>query len=400
MPSFEFVARTRTGETVRGRREAASDATLLSTLRSEGLITLRVDAAARTAPHRPRWWTREPTAQEVELEVRQLAFLVKSGVTLLHALQICCEQSPRPRVVRVLRAVADDIRDGSTLTDALRRQRAFDAITCSLVDVGERGGHLDVVLERAADLLARKRQLRTQVTTALIYPSLVLLLAIATVAYMMVGVVPKLTQFLKSLGRQLPPSTQLLVDVSTFVRAHYLDGLVVLALLAIALYCAWRTRIGRRAIDHALVRTPIVGTTVRLAAVASFAYTMGLLVRSGVRITSALSVVQPLLPLRLYTDRVDRARRAVVGGSGLAESLANERAFEPLVTGMVAVGESSGRLDDVFDHLADFHDARLRDLVRRLGTILEPVILVVIGGIVGFVYLSLFAALYSFAGRR
>ncbi len=319
MPSFEFVARTKSGETVRGRREAISDAILLSALRSEGLITLRVDATRRSDPRRRRWWTRDPSSADVEHEVRQLAFLVKSGVTLLHALQICCEQSSRPWVVRVLRAVADEIHEGSTLTDALRRQRAFDGITCSLVDVGEQGGHLDVVLERAADLLKRKRELRTQVTTALIYPSLVLLLAIATVAYMMVGVVPKLTQFLKSLGRQLPPSTQLLVDVSTFVRTHYLDGLVVLALVAIALYCAWRTRIGRRAIDSTLVKTPLVGTTIRLAAVASFAYTMGLLVRSGVRITSALSVVQPLLPLRLYSDRVDRARRSVVAGSGLAE---------------------------------------------------------------------------------
>jgi type IV pilus assembly protein PilC len=403
MPSYAYVARDRNGQRVKGSRVGVSDAAVLSELRGLGLLVLEVHAAhargAGARHARPGRFSFGPSAADVEVEVRQLAFMLKSGVTLLHALHIAGEQAPRRRMAAVMNAVADDIRDGSSLADALRQHRCFDRLTCSLVDVGERGGNLDVVLERAADALMRRRQLRTQMTTALIYPALVLLMAIATVAYMMVGIIPKLSQFLAGIGRRLPPSTQLLVDTSAFLRAHFVTGLLVFLGIVVAIWAASKTVAGRRLLDRTILRIPVIGRIMRLAAAATFSFNLALLVRSGVRITSGMQVVESILPLRLLGDRVARARQAVLQGAGLSESLARVRAFEPMVTGMIAIGETSGRLDDVLDNVAVHHDARLRELIRRLGTIIEPIILVVIGAIVGFVYLSFFAAIYSIAGR-
>ena len=400
MPSFQFVAKDKNGATTRGTKDAVSAAVLLAELRGAGLLPLRISSASRgpARKRRPSWFG--PGPQDVEVALRQLAFMVRSGVTLLEALTIGAENNPSPRIAFVLRDVADSIREGSTLAEAMRRHRCFDPLTRSLVEVGEQGGHLDTVLERAATILERKRQLRAQMVTGLIYPLLVVIMAVATVAYMMIGVIPKLAAFLTALGRQLPPSTQLLVDVSHFVREWYVEGLVGVLVLAVSVLAAGRTRAGRAFLDLLIVRTPVVGRIVALAAVSSFSNNLALLVRSGVRITDGLAVVEPVLPLARFSRRVARARSSVIQGFGLSESLARARAFDGLVTGMIAVGESSGRLDEVLEHTAEYHDGRLRDLIRRLGTIVEPVILVVIGVVVGFVYLSFFSAVYSFAGKR
>jgi len=398
---FAYVARDTTGRTVRGVRDAMSDGALLKDLRRDGLLALSVSRRDVTlAREESRFEWSRLSSRTVELAIRQLAFLLKSGVTLLQALEICAEQSENRRMSRVLRAVAREIRTGSNLTEAMRRRRVFDELTCALIEVGENGGHLDIVLMRAAEVLERRRELRTQTVTALIYPALVLVMALATVAYMMVGVIPKLAQFLGSLGRSLPPSTQFLVDVSHAIRTHFVDGLVVLGIVVVSVVVASRTRRGRLAIDAVLVRTPVVGTILRWGAASGFSYTLGLLLESGVRITRGLQVVEPILPLRRYEERVARARLSVERGSGLSEALRDAQAFDPLVTGMIAVGESSGQLDEVLEHMAEYHDDRLRELVRRLGVIVEPIILVFVGVVVGFVYLSFFSAVYSFAGRR
>ena len=400
MPSFRFQARDRNGAATQGERDAVSAGVLLEELRGEGLLPLKVEAVAesRVSARVPRWIA--PAPQDVELALRQLAFMVRSGVPLLEALKISVANMPNRRIAGVLEDVGASIREGTSLAEAMGRHRCFDALTRSLIEVGEQGGHLDTVLERAAVILERKRFLRTQMVTALIYPALVVVLAVATVAYMMVGVIPKLATFLTALGRQLPPSTQLLVDVSDFVEEWYHEALFAVVAVCVVTWIVSKTRAGRAFLDLLIVRTPIVGRIVGLAAVSAFTNNLALLVRSGVMVTQGLAVIEPVLPLDRFSRQVARARNSVIQGFGLSESLERARAFDPIVTGMIAVGESSGRLDEVLEHTAEYHDGRLRDLIRRLGTIIEPVILVIVGLVVGFVYLSFFSAVYQFAGNR
>ena len=398
MPTFVWTARDEQGRTQKGRRDGASDRVVAIALRGEGLLPFAVRGVDE-----PRWWRRPihlfgPRPIEVEMQLRQLAFMLRTGLSLLEALRVCSDQGAGAATARVWRAVASDIRAGSTLHEAMLRQRCFSRLTSSLVDVGERSGTLDLVLSRAADAMSRRRQTRTQMTTALAYPALVVVLAVATVAFMMLSVVPKLAKFLAGLGRQLPASTQFLVDLSNAVQQHMVVGTFVLLAMAATLAIAWVTRGGRFAIERVILRIPIVGRILGLASVSSFAHNTALLLASGVRLTVALGVVQPLLALHVARRRLGRTRDRVLQGSSLAEALTAERAFTPLVQSMVAVGETSGALDEVLDGVAQHHDEVLRELVRRLGTLIEPVLLIVIGSVVGFVYFAFFMAIYSITG--
>lgn len=403
MVRFDYVARARDGRTHRGVREAVNEGAVLQHLRETGLLALEIQvAASEDAQARGGigvWRLFRPRRIDVEVELRQLAFLLQSGLPLLGSLRTCARQSARRTMREVWLATAGAVQSGSTLSHALRRHRCFPEIVTSLVAVGEQTGNLDIVLVRAADALERQRERTAAVITSLTYPAIVIVLATGTVAYMLVGLIPKLSRFLTSMGRRLPGPTQFLVDASAFVQIHARE-LAVGLLLCFGFACvAWLTPLRGSLVDPLLLRVPLVARVVRLAGTAVFAHTLSLLLMSGVRLTAALETASPLLPNRRLSRAVDRARERVLQGFGFSESLAREtEAFGPLLISTIAVGESSGTLDEVLAHTAEFHDARLRALVKRLGAIIEPAIVIVIGGIVGFVYIAFFMAIYAVAG--
>jgi len=403
MVRFDYVARSREGRTVRGSHEALSEALVVQHLRDTGLLALEVHGAQDQRDELPagyglgRWLS--PRKIDVEIELRQLAFLLRSGLPLLASLRTCAVQSSRRAMARIWLRIADDIRSGSSLGPSMKRHDVFPELVSSLVAVGEQTGNLDVVLERAADALERQRERKSAVITSLTYPAIVIVLATATVIYMLVGLMPKLSRFLTSIGRPLPAPTQALVDLSAFVQLHLIElVLVALALIALALL-AWFTPLRGSLVDPLLLRVPLIGRIVLLSSTASFAHGLALMLASGVRLTSALQTVAPLVPNRRLERAIENARERVLQGFGFSESLARERnAFGPLLTSTIAVGESSGTLDEVLEHAAGFHDSALQALVRRLGSIIEPLIVLVIGGIVGFVYVAFFMAIYAVAG--
>lgn len=404
MTRFAFTARSATGETITGVREANSEAALLEQLRASGLLTLKIRGDVKALRSKRRFAFGDlmtPSAMDVELEIRQLAFMLRSGVPLLSALRTCADQGSKRAVSRVLRSVSESIQTGSTFADALRRHRCFPKLLTSLVAVGEQTGSLEVVIERAADAMERRRMRRSTIITALTYPTIVVVLAVATVAYIMVGLIPKLATFLNSFGRTLPGPTQFLVDTSAWVASHLTHLVVgVAALVALALIL-WFGPARRRVLDPVLLKTPLLGSIVKLSAAAAFSHNLALLLASGVRLTPALDIVAPLVGNHRLTERIGAARERVLHGWGLSEALAAKpRTFGPMLTSMVAVGETAGTLDTVLVEVAEFHDSRLQLLIRRLGTLIEPAIIVVIGGLVGFVYLAFFMALYSFTGSR
>lgn len=397
MPSFTWIARDEHGRTQRGRREGMSEREVASSLRGEGLLPVVVRDAEVVPWHRRPIHVFGPRPVDLEMHLRQLSFMLRTGLTLLSALRVVGDQGGGA-ASRVWRAVGEAVRAGSPLHEAMARHRCFTRLTCSLVEVGERSGNLDHVLARAAEAMARRRQTRTQVVTALAYPAIVVVMATATVCFLVLSVVPKLAKFLAGLGRRLPASTQLLVDIADAVRMHLVTGSIVLLAVVAGVAVAWSTAPGRRALEGVLLRVPIVGRILGLAAVSAFAHNGALLLASGVRLIAALGIVPPLLALHLVRFRLARVRERVVQGSALAEAMVAERVFPPLVREMVAVGETTGSLDEVLQGVAEHHDEQLRELVRRLGTLIEPVLLLVIGSVVGFVYFAFFMAIYSITG--
>jgi type IV pilus assembly protein PilC len=405
MSSFTFVARDGSGQVQRGSFDAANASAMAGNLRERGWLIIDIRPAVgqatlsdQVAVLNPLRYL-PPRGSDVELSLHQLAVMLRGGLTLLTAIRTAAEQAGRLTMRQVWLQVADRIQAGSSLADAMAEHRCFSKLVVQLVRVGEQTGNLEQVVVRSADIMEKRRQLWTSLATALAYPTLVLIAAIGVTVFMLVSVIPKLQVFLSALGRKLPWMTQLLVDLADYVQIYlpyYLAGAAALTGAAIALY-SWPP--GRLWVDRVALRVPIIGVLFRLAATATFSRSLGILIRSGITLLEALRTVEHLHQNRYLANRVAAARDTVMQGGTLAEPLRMRMAFMPMLSAMVAVGESTGTLDDVLDEVARFHESQLQVAIRRFSIIVEPIIIVVVGGIVGFVYISFFVAMFSAAGQ-
>jgi type II secretory pathway component PulF len=404
MPSFEFRARDAAGRSRAGQLEAGSPALAVQLLRGRGWRVVDVKASVPDVSLGDLLKQLNPLERlpprsiDIELSCKQMAVMLRAGLTLLTALQAVAKQASRATLRRAWDHAAARIQAGAGFADAMQEVGCFPLLLVQLVRVGEKTGTLDQAIERASDTLERRRLLRNSLMTALAYPSLVLLAAIGVTVFMVVGVIPKLKTFLEGMGRTLPAMTQMLVDISDGVLRYYpyfLGGLFVLTLTFILVYCH---PFGRLIVDRRLLRVPIVGKLLRLAGTATFARGLGILIQSGITLLEGLRTVEDLLHNRYLAGRVSAARQAVMQGGTLAEPLAAERAFSPLLARMVAVGESAGTIDEVLDEVARFHEAQMQSAIRQLSAIVEPAIIIIVGGIVGFVYIAFFMALFAAGG--
>jgi type II secretory pathway component PulF len=403
MAIFSYHARTSAGRAQQGTQEAPSAAALVSTLRQRGWLVLEVRAAdqpaaggGRSAVNPLNWLPIRSV--DIELSLQQLAVLLRSGLTLLASLKTIAEYARSRTMRHVWEDVAEKIQGGSSLADAMAGQRCFSHMVIELVRVGEQTGILEQVVTRAGEAMERRRMLRNQLMTALFYPTLVFAAAIGVAAFMIVSLIPKLQVFLAAIGRKLPPMTQRLLDISAFVQAYGLPiavGLMALTGGMIALYLLPASRL---IMDRMLLRLPLVGLLLRLSATAQFAHGLSVLLSSGITLVNGLQTAERQQSNRWTAGRIGNARLAVLRGGSLAEPLAVPGVFMPMLSRMVAVGESAGTLDEVLAEVAKFHENRLQSTIRLLSTIIEPVIVVVVGGIVGFVYISFFLALFAAAG--
>lgn len=290
------------------------------------------------------------------------------------------------------------IQEGASLADAMSHQRRFSPMVVQLVRVGEETGELEPVLTRAAGILERRRLLRANILTALTYPAIVLLAAIGVSGFLVLSVIPKLEKFLSVIGRRLPAITRLLLDISRRVQDDAPYAALAMVLIVAAGFVLYSWPPGRLWIDRLSLRMPLVGTVLRLSATVSFASALAVLLQSGITLLEGLRTVERLQPNRYLASQVAAAREAVIRGGNLAPLLAVRFAFMPLLSRMVAVGETAGTMDEVLEEVARFYESQLQATIRRLSVIIEPVFIVVVGGIVGFVYIAFFMALFAAGG--
>lgn len=399
---FKVTARNAEGERTTIWREAESRAALISVLRAERLLVLEIREERPVSELPPPWhpsWLRPMGGFEVEMGLRQLASMLRSGVTLLNALRTVKDQALTPRAKRTWLRLADAVFAGRSFAAALAEQKGrFSEITIRLCEVGERSGELEHAVSRAADQMEARRNLRNQVINALVYPVIAVAMAIGVSAYLVVAVIPKIAEFLRAGGAELPAITRMLMDFSAWVGAN---GLLVLAVLAAATAAWIAVRLhegGRELEDVALLRLPVVGRILRLSGTALFARSMQIMTESGVTLLDALTTGAALMVNRRFRRRVTAAHLDVMKGRSLAESLAPAKEFMPMLARMAAVGEVSGSLPEAFGETARFHEMMLAISIRRFGMMIEPVMICVTGGIVGFVYIAFFVALFSIAG--
>ena len=406
MPSFAYRARTPDGRETTGVVQAADEAEAARLARRDGSALLDIGPARndghRAVGDRPAWhpsWLLPMTPFDVEIGLWQLASMLRSGVSILSALETVADQARRPRAARVWRDVAERIRQGESMGEALERHgRVFGPYVVQLVRVGEHSGEMDVALSRGAEHLAMRRDARMMVVNALLYPALTVLMAIAVSAYLVLAVIPKVAEFLESSGASLPAMTQGLLDIADWLRANGPLALGIAALIAIGFALARRTAAGREALDAAALRIPPFAGILRLSGTAVFARGLGLLVESGVSLLDALRVVAQLLGNRRLSRRVLDAADAVTRGGTLSGALEAAPEFLPMLPRITAVAEATGTFAETMAEIAAFHERMLVLAVKRLTAAIEPVVIVFTGLVVGYVYVSFFLALFSMAG--
>jgi general secretion pathway protein F len=375
---------------MRGFVDAESARAAKTKLRRDGVILteLAESAAPATTPHEQRRVSfslaslRRISPLDLALATRQLSTLVGAGVPLVQALSALAEQVEGARLKGVIGRIRDRVNEGVTLADAMAQAGPFSDLYIGMVRAGEAGGALEQVLARLADYLEGQVRLRNKVTTVLIYPSMLLLLACVAVAILVTVVLPQITGLLASLNRPLPWFTRLIMAVSDFARHWWWAVAIVVVAAILAVRASLRTPRGRAFFDRLKLRLPIVGRTVRLIAISRFTRTLSTLLAGGLPIVRALDISKHVANNVVLGAAIDSARDSVTEGASLAAPLRASGEFPPVVVHMVEVGERSGELEAMLEKVAQTYEEQVETSVSRVTALLEPILLLVMVGIV------------------
>ena len=404
MPNFTYRGVTAGGGQVRAEITAADERAAARQLRSQGIVVQnitakrgaggKIDLADLPGLQALLGGIR---SKDVSLFSRQFATMIAAGLPLVQCLQTLGVQMERKRFQEIIAKVAYDVEAGSTLSDALGKfPRVFDELYVNLVQVGETGGVLDSMLSRLSTYLEKAEALKRRVQMAVVYPILVMAIALLVVAFLMVFIIPIFAAFFQNAGVPLPLPTRIVIAVSNGATRYWYVALLLCAVLAYGLRAWHRTEAGRLVVDRFLLRAPIFGPMVRKISIARFTRTLSALLGGGVPIIDALRITAKTAGNRVVENAVMAAREQVMAGHTLGERLKDSGVFPPMVIQMVIVGEQTGALDNMLAKVADYYEDEVDVAVAGLTSLLEPILIVflgvVIGGIVIAIYLPIFKA--------
>jgi type IV pilus assembly protein PilC len=399
--TFEYKVRDRAGTVQNGQMEAASSAAVAKALRDKGFVPLKIAEHRTGAMDKeiriPGMRTRVK-AKEIAVFSRQLATMVNSGLTLVRALAVLQDQARTPTFGQVIGDVRSRVEQGSSLSVSLANHpKVFGQLYVSMVQAGEVGGALDETLNRLADTLESGVRLRSKVKSAMAYPVVVLTLIVFIVTAMLLFIVPIFSRMYAELGGELPLPTKTLVNISNlFGKWWWLVGLITVG--SVVGFKRWiRTTDGREKWDRAKLRMPIFGKLVQKVAISRFARTMSVLSRTGVPVLQALDIVSVTAGNAMVARALRDVQESVKRGESLAGPLARHEVFPPMVTHMMAVGEETGALDAMLAKVADFYDQEVDDSVSALTSLIEPVLIIVMGVAVGGILICLYLPMFNIA---
>jgi general secretion pathway protein F len=393
---FEFRGvQSATGKPVKGYRDAENLKALRATLRREGvLLTQATEESEREAREKRNIDLfavfRRPSASDVAVMTRQLATLVRAGVPLVESISALTEQVENEQLVRVLTTVRENLNEGTSFAKSLEAHpKVFPSLYVNMVAAGEASGTLEAVLERLADFMEGQARLKGKVAAALAYPVLMAVIGSGLVGVLMVAVVPKVTSVFDSLGQALPWYTRLLIFVSETVSSFWW---LLLGGLALTIYSfrRWKkTPKGKMRWDSFRLRAPLFGRLTLLVAVARFSRTLSTLLASGVQLLTAMEIGRHVLENARLEEVIGDAIGSIRGGESIAEPLKRSKAFPPMVTHMIAVGEKSGQLESMLENVSRAYEADVETRVTALTSLLEPIMIVLLGGVVGFIAMAI-----------
>ena len=387
MPTFKYLAKGGTGETVAGTLTVANRGLVVEALRKQGLVVLGVREVAAPAPRRGA----TIKLDELVIFSRQLATLVDAGIPLVTSLDTLHAQLDQPGLKTVIGRIRDDVEGGSNFTEALAKHPTiFPTLFVSMVKAGEASGALAEILDRLAGYLEKTTALERKVRSSLVYPAVVVCMALSITLFLILKVVPTFKGIFLSLGGTLPLPTQILLAVSDTCQRYLVPVAAAGAILVVLLRRWTATPAGRLWLDRGLLRLPIFGLLLRKVAVARFARTLTTLTRSGVPILASLDIVGRTAGNRVVELAVERIRSSIREGETIAKPLEAAGIFPPLVVRMVGVGEQTGQLEKMLTKIAEFYESEVDTAVNSLTSIIEPVIIAILGVVIGGIVIAIF----------
>ncbi len=400
MSTFTYVGRNRQGAVKKGELTAKTRDEAVDQLRKQQVVVTSLEEKAGGGKFKLNIGG-GLSDKDLVVFTRQFGTMINAGLPLIQCLDILSTQSENKVLRETVGDVKNSVEAGSTFSDALKRHpKVFDDLYVNMIHAGEVGGLLDTILTRLAKHIEKAMKLKGQIKSAMVYPTAIVGVAVVIISVLMVWVIPVFAQmFTEMSGGKvgLPGPTQIVINVSNFFQSYWyaMFGAVAGAIFAIKRYYA--TANGRVVIDKLLLKTPIVGDLIRKASVAKFTRTLGTLITSGVPLLEGLSICAKTSGNKVIEEALMNARVSISGGKTISEPLAKCNVFPKMVTHMIAVGESTGALDAMLGKIADFYEDEVDQAVETLTSLLEPIMMVVLGTIIGFIVIAMYLPIFTMA---
>jgi type IV pilus assembly protein PilC len=396
---FIWEAKTKSGETKKGLMEASDIEAVNARLKSLGLNPVKVKRKGLLDSELSLSIGSGVTGKDILIFTRQFATMIDAGLPLVQCLDILGSQMDNPAFRKVVFAIKGKVEQGSTFADALKdHPKVFDELFVQLCAAGEMGGILDNILNRLAAYREKNEKLKAKVKGAMTYPAIVLLVAFGVTALLLLKVTPVFAKMFADFGQALPAPTQFVVDLSAWAQEYAPWALLGIILLVVAFIYTYRQPQGRRFFDKMFLMAPLFGPVVRKVAVARFTRTLGTMISSGVPILDALDVTAKTAGNRTVEEAILYVRGKIAEGKNIAGPLLETKVFPPMVVQMIGVGEATGAMDTMLNKIADFYDDEVDTAVASLTSMIEPLMMVFLGGVVGGFLISMYLPIFSIAG--
>ena len=397
MAVFTYKGRTLGGTQVAGELKAKNRAELERILRSKKILISQVSTKPSQISLRIGTGIKKV---QISRFTRQFSTMIGAGLPMVQCLEILSQQMESAELRRVIGDIKESVQAGTTLAEALaRHKKVFDDLYVNMVDAGEIGGALDIILARLATYREKADALARKVKGALIYPAVVMTVAIGVTFIMLTYIVPVFAKMFSGLGAELPAPTQFILSLSAFLRGNILTGIVLLTLLVVAYKFYSKTDKGRLNIDKVKLRIPLIGDLIRKSAISRFSRTLGTLISSGVPILDALNITARASGNRVIHDAIKRSVLSIAEGETITQPLKQCGVFPPMVTQMISVGEKTGGLDEMLSKIADFYDEEVDAAVAALTSVIEPVIIVFMGVVIGGILIAMYLPMFDIIGQ-
>ncbi len=401
MPTFAYAGRTRAGQTVSGERVADTMDAAVAALRREQIQVTRITPAAKAAAAKAAGRSgKSVAAKNLAVFTRQFSVMIDAGLPLVQCLDILGSQEEDKNFAATILQTRTDVEGGASLADAMRKHpKTFDPLFTNMIAAGEAGGILDTILKRLATYIEKAVKLKGQVKSAMIYPVAVIVIAGGVVGVILWKVIPTFASLFAGLGAELPLPTRIVIAMSNGLVTFFLPIAVILAIAAWLFRNYYQTHNGRRVVDGTMLKLPILGDILKKIAVARFCRTLATLISSGVPILDGLEITAKTSGNSVIEDAVMLTRKSIERGETISAPLKETAVFPAMVTQMIGVGEATGALDTMLAKIADFYEEEVDTAVAGLLTLLEPVMIAVLGVIVGGIVIAMYLPIFDLISK-